>query len=438
MNELHPIDTNYEPEYPPRLSLMQIHTLVRPNLMQRFSRQTLLGGAVLAGSAALSGCGSTEAEYRVTSDNPPTAAKPLPTPSDRNVDQRVNEILTEILGGYDEDQRNWNSKTHLGLIRPISANPPIKTPRIPVSFGNSYVGIFDVEKARDATRQLFEAWGIDLKRDVRIKGDGYEFTADGWSEEHQVGFKLVMPEGQVGFIPKKFPKLKDADKLDEDELGPLEKVIEEGRLRLLVVPATEYPNMDGDLYTPTEYYLATVVDYLNWIHGDRRISKNSVLGNLPGAKTQRSYPDNNQPIPGGDFEEADDLKTWTVTRGGQLERTDAWSDFGRWALKLDLSAGGSATCTLMDGETVPVPKERPWFQVGHELSHPQAAKIDLTLIDRDGNTWRHGNILKEDGGYIDNKTRTPPIDELKKLTITNAGEEPVVLLIDDIGFWKRD
>ena len=36
--------------------------------------------------------------------------------------------------------------------------------------------------------------------------------------------------------------------------------------------------MDGDLYTPTQYYLASVIDYLNWVHGDREIDHSRILG----------------------------------------------------------------------------------------------------------------------------------------------------------------
>jgi hypothetical protein len=31
--------------------------------------------------------------------------------------------------------------------------------------------------------------------------------------------------------------------------------------------------MDGDLHTPMKYYLASVIDYLNWLQGDLQIAR---------------------------------------------------------------------------------------------------------------------------------------------------------------------
>ncbi len=64
MSTLRPVDTDYDPGYPKRLTPEEVRNLLRPGLARRFSSQTLLAGAMLA--AATAGCGlDTEPEVPV-------------------------------------------------------------------------------------------------------------------------------------------------------------------------------------------------------------------------------------------------------------------------------------------------------------------------------------------------------------------------------------
>ena len=101
----------------------------------------------------------------------------------------------------------------------LKTNPPVRYPQIPISFGNSYVGIFDAEKAKQATHRLFAAYGITLQKDVPMKGAGYEFVADGYHPMLNVGFKIVIPEGPVGLNGKALPKQAEEFKLDDKRNG---------------------------------------------------------------------------------------------------------------------------------------------------------------------------------------------------------------------------
>ena len=91
---------------------------------------------------------------------------------------------------------------------------------IRISFGNSYVGIFDTEAAKAAAAKLFQQYGIELKKDVPIKVDGYEFTADGYDEKLRIGFELVVPDQTVVGEPQVvFAR-------DEDTLSDLARAFE--------------------------------------------------------------------------------------------------------------------------------------------------------------------------------------------------------------------
>ena len=94
--------------------------------------------------------------------------------------------------------------------------------------------------------------------------------ADGYNEKLKIGFELVMPEGMVGMGPKKFTLEPAEKKLDAAEMKKLNADVKAGKVRMLVMKAAGFPNM-GDLRTPMVYYLNSVMDYLNWVHGDKQI-----------------------------------------------------------------------------------------------------------------------------------------------------------------------
>jgi hypothetical protein len=265
MSELRPVRADYDPGYPRHLTPEEIETLLRPGLFRRFGRETLAAGAVLAGAwlgqaAPLPGPGEL----------PKTG---LSTRKDKEFHDKVHKITAEILG---DKVGSWNAQTLIDLKATLPSNPPVKYPHIPISFGNSYVGIFDVEKAREATRKMFAQWGIELQKDVPVKGPGYEFVPDGYNKELRIGFKIALPDDGNRRGQKIEPEPEER-KLDDKEMQALDTDIKAGKLRIFVVKAQAFPNMDGDLYTPMEYYLASVIDYLNWVHGDKEIDKTSVL-----------------------------------------------------------------------------------------------------------------------------------------------------------------
>lgn len=273
MSELRPVSSNYDPGYPRSLTEQEIEDLLRPNLFRRFGKNALMAaGAVVAGI----GLASAAATGIAQEGGPKPLPKPgLSTNKDAMFRAKVLKLAHEILG---DKVGSWNAMSAVHIKQDVLANPPIKYPHIPISFGNSYVGIFDAEKARTATFTMFEQYGIKLEKNVTVKGAGYEFNADGFNKELGIGFEIVMPEGPIGFGPQKLPPEPAERKLDTQELKSLDQDIKAGKQRIFVVHAAGYPNMDGDLYTPMEYYLASVIDYLNWAHGDATMERDAVLG----------------------------------------------------------------------------------------------------------------------------------------------------------------
>lgn len=256
MSLLRPVRGPYDPGYPAQLSEDEIARLLRPGLFSRFDLKTILTGAVISVCTLTAVADSSGMGNRLRAD---ARAK-----------DRALRMAKEILGTF--RNRNWNEHASIRTERILGSNPEVKFPRIPISFGNSYCGIFDTSRAIEATRKLFEAYGINVRNPGRVRGEGFCFEADGWDPRLKVGFKLLTEDSR---------RSGDEKKLDEAELPKLDNAIRKGKLRVFVARADRYPNMDGDLYTPMEYYLASVVDYLNWIHGERAIDKTSVLGRVP-------------------------------------------------------------------------------------------------------------------------------------------------------------
>lgn len=268
MSKLRPVKKDYDPGYPLQLSEEEIAQLLRPGLWQRFAGKTLAAGALLTG---LTVAGSA----LVQADGPPLPSAGKSTRSDAQLQKKVQQIAQEVLG---DKEGSWSKRTTQRWTEVLKGNPPVRYPIIHIRFGNSRIGIFDAEKAKDATQRLFAAYGIELQKNVSIKGEGYQFVADGYNDKLDIGFKIIIPEGQVGFGGQPFPKLPAEVKLDAKEMPALERDVKDGKRRILVVPGHYYPNMDGDQYTPTHYYLGAVIDYLNWVHGDRVLDRDRILG----------------------------------------------------------------------------------------------------------------------------------------------------------------
>jgi hypothetical protein len=267
MGKLRPVEARYRPGYPATLTEAEIRDLLRPCLLRRFPREAVLIGAIAAGAAlAMPACAR---------DKRPALPKAgITTRTDAAFARKIDKLVRELLP---KKKGFWGKNTSLVPKHELKPNPAVKYPRIRISFGNSRIGVFDTAAARQATLKLFEAYGIKLKKDVPLKRGGYEFVADGFDEKLGIGFELVMPAGRVGFGRQTFTPEPDAKKLDAKEQVALGKVVADGKLRVFVAHATGFPNMDGDLYTPMQYYLTSVVDYLNWVHGDRQIDGKAVL-----------------------------------------------------------------------------------------------------------------------------------------------------------------
>ena len=282
-NKLRPVRRDYEPAYPQQLTEDEVLRLLRPGLFERFSPATLLAGAVIAGALA-GGCDNAPAGGGA---GPGRGAGPgggaggvRSTRTDPALKAKADQVVSEVLGKTKKGF--WNERSSINPKSELAANPPVKYPRIPISYGNSYVGIFDTEAAREATRRLFATYGLEVRPGVRVKGDGFEFVADGFDETTKTGFKLMTTEQRVRLADQKVVAAPPEQVLDEQELAALDKAVQAGQLKIFVANGKWFPNMDGDLYTPMQYYLASVVDYLNWVHGDRQIDPETVLGKLPG------------------------------------------------------------------------------------------------------------------------------------------------------------
>lgn len=233
---------------------------------KRFLGKALTACTVVVACSFFCGPGLASAEEKSSPD-----AKP----SLNDKAQQLAEALLETT-----HKGVWYASSSILTNKLIESNPPVKAPRIPITCGNSYSGIFDTNKAREATRKLFALYGFKLVPNVQLEGEQYEFTADGFDPKQGIGFELINAES-VGYMGSRSgPDEPRQRKLQEDELPMLGRDVESGDLRMFVADARAYPRMDGDQYTPMRYYLASVVDYLNWVNEGREIDPDSVLGEV--------------------------------------------------------------------------------------------------------------------------------------------------------------
>jgi len=474
MSHLQPVRSNYEPAYPQELTAEQVQELLHPGLLKRFSQQTIATGALIAGMAATgcspsSGGPSVEIGGKTPTDDEADAAnsgtdhvaigkagvprsrrerKGTTTSNDPNLKKKVDTIVAEVLGRA--GRGSWYDRSFLRPVKELKTNPPVKYPVIPISYGNSCVGIFDHTTAREATHRLFETFGIKLQKNVNVKGNGYTFTADGFSEDARIGFELTLPQGRNGFFRKPFEKESDAAFLSDEEIVDLEKDAESGRVNMLVIDATQFPNMDGDLYTPMEYYLASVVDYLNWVHGDSQIDPMMVLGKLPGRmatlkKQVDAWQEKYATIPGGGFEDADDLKSWSAIdvklsqsqrfSGNLAASRKESSSVGSKSLQLEFETGGSARYTVPEGATVRLPDGKVEFVCRAFHSYGKVAPLKIILTGKDGSTWQ---ISQSISSITDVRAARDeaPFEELASIEFSMGGDATYIVWMDDLAFTR--
>jgi len=450
MYERRPITRNYNPGYPGFLSEEAIRELLRPGLLRRFSKETVLAGALLAGVPAASARAVPQGRKA------PAEVKIKSTRYDAKLRKEVEALVGKVLREMDKKADGWSgyweSSTSLVLKKVIPSNPPIKCPEIPISFGNSMMGIFDVDTAKKATVKLFQLYGIHLKKDVPLRADGYRFEADGFNKKERIGFEIIVPEKlfSPNFGEKKNPIPED-EKLDDKELKELEKDLESGKRRFFVSRADLYPNMDYDLRTPMFFYLASVVDYLNWVHGDKAIDTSTVLGRIPaGIKRNPENPLTrlrinfaDSRLPGCSFQDEKDLGNWKILKGRKTACV-IWPGSRTPSMEILLDPGGAAVYTPPNDVCISIRRNAKNLPFGGYLygfriyvAKAREKKVSVSVsIFGEGNE-RYSSSQKIPLGlstlWIAKIPNSFSIGRLKKLEIRTDSTEPVTFYIDDVG-----
>lgn len=250
----------------------QVEKSSRSNLHMRLLLRVLATGAALA----LFGCvqlpkaeSSTPGTSKVVPSQPALPGAGLSS-LEQPLKGKVDQLTLELLG---ENPFEYPG-TELRVRKELDANPPVKYPQVTGGCGNMPVLVLDVGDARETTRRVFRQWGIELESDVVIKAPGYDFVADGYSRDHKIGFKLLRVNVAQEGVPGGGRLISVGD-LDESELLALDKDVEAGKLRMFVADQGRYEAWGKQ---HEAYYLASVLDYLNWVHGHPEIDLETVLG----------------------------------------------------------------------------------------------------------------------------------------------------------------
>ncbi len=229
---LHAAPRDYEPGYPARLAPDRYRALIAPQTQLR------LHAAVVAAGLAIGAPQGADDEGK--------AAIEL----ERQVLDLVRTIHAEGAYWYDKSQfpRRDDEQSGYGVS-------------IPISFGNSHMGIFDAGRARKLAHRVFGMYGIELAVDYAIADVECQAMLDGYDAKRKVGFEL---RGWVKARQDMFDSAQDEPPeagLDEAEL----RALQSRGVRLHVADANDYPLMDGDQFTPQLAHLASVVDFLNTV-----------------------------------------------------------------------------------------------------------------------------------------------------------------------------
>lgn len=232
----------YDPGYPAKLSDVELIGLLK----------TRSGSAQLRAAAVVACLASSLAAQE---------KQPTSQPVDRQsreamVCSLLNKTMTE------NPSHHWLHDSKLDR-RAIAGLPghAIVRPFVPIMFGNSYSGLFDVKSARDHALRIFQAYGITLDTDVLVDEKGARGVIDGYSKEKKIGFEIKV-EPSVGFLTRAAPVEpieSSGTALDESEIAALES---KGR-KLLFVPQSYYAVFDGDAVVANVYWIAAVTDFLN-------------------------------------------------------------------------------------------------------------------------------------------------------------------------------
>ncbi|MDF1662879.1 MAG: hypothetical protein P1V97_13970 [Planctomycetota bacterium] len=445
----------YEPGYPRSLTDQQIKELLRPNLLRRFGKEVMLTGALLTGLLS-SGCRSSEEEKNyppignsqkpyeeaqqelelaktqkanlekkapkaAEASSPKTKKKTVQTPNISVAQRKAiawsKEVLGRIKPGF------WNKRSGINLIRELPANPPVKYPRIEISYGNSYCGVFDIEEAKKITHELFKIYGLELKSDVPLKGTGYDFKADGYDEKLKIGFEIV----GHGYHPaEKDFKLEVLSPL---EFEGLNKDITNKKRQIFVANINQLPNMDGDLYTPKQYYMASVIDYLNWVRGDVLYKHNEILGTFPTSMRSRLKT----VLPGSSFKSKNATTPWKM-----LNSTSTFTDSPSTKAYFVATLAAGNTLRYEPETAVTLPKrysQYRQFSLRLLLEDPKTRpkKFQIKLSGENGKTVeeevKFGNTILNPSARFNSKL---PFKILKVIEIKNLGDKVATFKILDI------
>lgn len=254
---IRPVRRDYDPGYPAMIEVDDWRGLLARSSRAVFDPRTLAFAGLLGTSLFVPA---------------PAAAAPVPsklTAENARAAEIANAALAEVKG-----QAMWKGSASLSTKGYVEGNPDITVPKIPISFGNSRLGVFDFERARKVTADIFRAYGLDPQMGHQLKREGFEFKVDGYDPKAGVGFEIVgsenPPRGFGRAAPPR-PEVSERHRLDPEEAKRVMSAVRSGELKLLMVPVDRYPNMDNDQYTPLAAYLRSVLDYLDWLKANGRL-----------------------------------------------------------------------------------------------------------------------------------------------------------------------
>ena len=243
------MDSDYEPGYPRSLTAEEYRALIAPD-----------GGRRLLAAAAAAGFGLASclhAEGAMQDEGTQRGAR----------ERRVLEVLRSLSG----EHGGWFSTSEIQDKEMPTGTA--KVPRIPISFGNSQMGVFDDARARQLATRMFEAYGLAPASGAVIESDGIEATIDGLDVARKVGFEL---RGAQSSVVPPFGRINaesEGEWLDDVEA----RTCSSRGIELHVADVADYPLMDGDQFTPTLAYLAGIVEFLNEATAGPDIDLSAVL-----------------------------------------------------------------------------------------------------------------------------------------------------------------
>ena len=253
--EVRPVPRDYDPGYPRFSEIDDWASLLEPGRSTLFPAQALAFAGLL-GTCLLLGEGRAVAQEQDPEVGPPLQSR------NAEAAKIANEALERVRkSGF------WYKGSKVEKLEVTKGSPAVTVPKIRISFGNSYVGVFDTARAKKATIDMFAAYGVDLESNHRFAKGGVEFEADGYDPKRKVGFEILgsdrPPAGVDGVIPP--PDGNRKRSLDDAETRALKDRVEKGEELLFLTPVVNYPNMDDDQYTPLRAYLQSALDYLDWL-----------------------------------------------------------------------------------------------------------------------------------------------------------------------------